>query len=57
MLRWTLIFLVVAIIAALLGFTNIAEGAASIAKTIFFIFLTLVVLTGILGVTLFKKKS
>lgn len=55
MLRWTAIFLVIALVAALFGFTNIAEGAASIAKTIFFIFIILVVITGILGMTLFKK--
>jgi uncharacterized membrane protein YtjA (UPF0391 family) len=55
MLRWTAIFLVIALVAALFGFTNIAQGAAEIAKTIFFIFIVLVVITGILGVTLFKK--
>jgi uncharacterized membrane protein YtjA (UPF0391 family) len=56
MLRWTAIFLVIALVAALFGFTGIAEGAASIAKTIFFVFLVLVLLTGILGFTVFKKK-
>lgn len=56
MLRWTAIFFVIAIIAAVFGFTGIAEGAASIAKTIFFFFLVLVVITAILGVTVFKKK-
>ena len=43
MLRWTVIFLVIAIIAAIFGFTGIAAGAASIAKVIFFIFLVLVI--------------
>ncbi|HLG03596.1 MAG TPA: DUF1328 domain-containing protein [Bacteroidia bacterium] len=55
MLRWTAIFLVIAIVAAVLGFTNIAAGAASIAQVIFFIFLALVVLSLILGATIFKK--
>jgi len=32
MLRWALIFLVVALIAAVFGFGGIAAGAASIAK-------------------------
>ena len=45
MLRWTLIFLVVALIAALFGFGEIAAGAAAIAKVIFFIFLVLFVIT------------
>jgi uncharacterized membrane protein YtjA (UPF0391 family) len=56
MLKWTAIFLVIAIVAAIFGFTNIAQGAASIAQVIFFIFLALVVLSLILGATVFKKK-
>ena len=39
MLRWTVIFLVVAIIAAIHGFGGVADGAASIAKILLFIFL------------------
>ena len=35
MLRWTLIFLVIAIIAAVFGFGGIVAGAASIAKILF----------------------
>ena len=56
MIKWTAIFLVIAIIAALFGFTDIASGAAGIAKIIFFTFLILVVITGILAVTIFKKN-
>ena len=41
MLRWTLIFLIIAIIAGALGFFGIAAGAASIAKVLFFIFIVL----------------
>ena len=55
MLKWTAIFLVIALIAALFGFTDIAAGAASVAKFIFFTFLVLVVITGILGLTAYKK--
>jgi uncharacterized membrane protein YtjA (UPF0391 family) len=49
MLRWTVIFLVVAIIAAIFGFGGIAAGAAGIAKILFFIFLVLFVLSLIFG--------
>ncbi len=49
MLRWTVIFLVVAIVAAIFGFGRIASGAASIAKILFFIFLVLFVLSLIAG--------
>jgi len=49
MLRWTVIFLVIAIIAAIFGFGGIAAGAAGIAKILFFIFLILFILSLIAG--------
>jgi uncharacterized membrane protein YtjA (UPF0391 family) len=44
MLRWVLIFLVLAVIAALLGFGGLAAGFAEVARIIFFIFVALFVL-------------
>jgi uncharacterized membrane protein YtjA (UPF0391 family) len=44
MLYWALMFLLVAIIAAVFGFTGIAIAAAGIAKLLFFIFLVLFVI-------------
>jgi uncharacterized membrane protein YtjA (UPF0391 family) len=41
MLRWALGFFIVALLAAVLGFSGIAMAAAGIAKIIFFIFLLL----------------
>jgi uncharacterized membrane protein YtjA (UPF0391 family) len=41
MLRWALIFFVLALVAALFGFGGIAAGAAGIAKILFFAFLIL----------------
>jgi uncharacterized membrane protein YtjA (UPF0391 family) len=41
MLRWALGFFILALIAAVLGFSGIALAAAGIAKIIFFIFLVL----------------
>lgn len=41
MLTWTLIFLVVALIAGGLGFSGVAASAAGIARILFFIFLVL----------------
>lgn len=49
MLRWALVFLVVAIIAALLGFGGIASASAGIAKTLFFVFLIVFVIMLALG--------
>jgi uncharacterized membrane protein YtjA (UPF0391 family) len=45
MLRWALGFFVIALVAALLGFTGIAVASAGIAKIIFFIFLILFVVS------------
>ena len=39
MLRWALIFFIVAIVSALFGFTEIASGAAWLAKVLCFLFL------------------
>ena len=41
LLRWTLIFLVIALIAAVFGFGGVAAGAAQIGKILFFIFIVL----------------
>jgi uncharacterized membrane protein YtjA (UPF0391 family) len=55
MLRWAAIFFIIAIIAAIFGFGGIAEGAASIAKVLFFIFIIGFVIIIAFGATLFKK--
>jgi uncharacterized membrane protein YtjA (UPF0391 family) len=49
MLRWAAIFFVISIIAALFGFGGIAEGAADIAKVLFFIFVAIFVTCLVLG--------
>ena len=49
MLKWAAIFLVIALIAALFGFTDIAAGAAAIAKVLFGIFLVIFLVFLVLG--------
>lgn len=49
MLHWTLAFLVVALIAGLLGFTDVAAAAAGIAKVLFYIFLVLFLVSLLFG--------
>jgi uncharacterized membrane protein YtjA (UPF0391 family) len=49
MLSWALVFLVVAIVAAIFGFGVIAGTAASIAKILFFVFLVLFVVSLLFG--------
>ena len=44
MLGWAVLFFILAIIAAIFGFGNIAAGLATIGKILFFVFLILLVL-------------
>ncbi|ARU06051.1 DUF1328 domain-containing protein [Comamonas serinivorans] len=44
MLKWAIIFAVISLVAGLFGFGGIASGAASIAKTLFFIFVAIAVI-------------
>jgi len=57
MLRYAVIFFIIAIIAALLGFGGIAAGAASIAKVLFYIFISLFVIALLFGSRLIKRKD
>jgi uncharacterized membrane protein YtjA (UPF0391 family) len=41
MLHWSLVFLLIALVAAVLGFGGIAGTAVGIAKVLFFVFLIL----------------
>jgi uncharacterized membrane protein YtjA (UPF0391 family) len=50
MLYWTLIFLVIALVAGLFGFGGIAVASAGIAKILFAVFLVLFVASLIYGV-------
>jgi len=49
MLRWTLLFLVIAVIAGLLGFTGVAGTASEIAKILFFVFLVLLIISALVS--------
>ncbi|MDR4493498.1 MAG: DUF1328 domain-containing protein [Nitrospirales bacterium] len=54
-LKWSAIFLVIALIAAVFGFTGVAEGAAEIAKILFYLFLGLCGLLLFIGIVVYKK--
>jgi uncharacterized membrane protein YtjA (UPF0391 family) len=57
MLRWAFIFLIVGLIAGLLGFTGIAGASIGIAKFLFFLFLAVFVIMLVLGLTLFRAAG
>ena len=50
MLRYAVIFFIIAIIAAVFGFGGIAAGATEIAKVLFFIFIVIFLVTLLMGV-------
>ena len=50
MLYYAIVFFIVALIAALFGFTGIAAGAVGIAKILFFVFILLFVVSLLMGV-------
>jgi len=49
MLYWALVFFIVAVIAAIFGFGNIAAGATTIAQILFVVFLVLFIVSLISG--------
>jgi uncharacterized membrane protein YtjA (UPF0391 family) len=53
MLHYAVVFLVIALIAALFGFGGIAIGAASIAQILFVVFIVLAVVSFVVG--LFRR--
>jgi uncharacterized membrane protein YtjA (UPF0391 family) len=57
MLRWAFGFLVIALIAAIFGFTNVAEGAADIARVLFGIFIGLFILMLLGGLFVGKRVT
>lgn len=54
MLKWALIFFVISLVAALLGFGGIASGAAAIAKILFYIAIALFVVFLVIGLLAVK---
>lgn len=50
MLYWAAVFFIIAIIAAVFGFGNIAAGASGIATILFWVFVVLFILSLIAGV-------
>ena len=54
MLHYAVVFLVIALIAAIFGFGGIAAGAVDIAKILFFIFEIMAVVSFVIG--LIKRR-
>jgi uncharacterized membrane protein YtjA (UPF0391 family) len=54
LLKWALIMFVVSLVAALFGFTDLAAASADVARILFYIFLIIVVVLLVLGLTVFR---
>jgi len=55
MLKWAFVFLVIAVIAGIFGFTGVQEASATIAQILFGVFLMLFI--GALAIGLFIGSS
>jgi uncharacterized membrane protein YtjA (UPF0391 family) len=55
MLRWAVVFLIIAIVAGLFGFTDVASASATIAQWLFGIFLVLFIGALVIGLALGSK--
>jgi uncharacterized membrane protein YtjA (UPF0391 family) len=54
LLRWALLFLLVSIVAGVLGFTDVSIVSADIARILFYIFLVIFLALLVLGLTIFR---
>jgi uncharacterized membrane protein YtjA (UPF0391 family) len=55
MLRWALIFLVIGLVAGLLGFTGIAGTSIAVAKFLFFAAIIVFLVLLVLGLTVARR--
>ena len=55
LLKWAAIMAILAIVAAIFGFTNLAEGFADVARVLFFIFLVGVAILFALGMFAYNR--
>jgi uncharacterized membrane protein YtjA (UPF0391 family) len=55
MLKWAVVFLLIAIVAGLFGFTGVEQASATIAKILFGIFLVLFVGALVIGLAIGSK--
>jgi uncharacterized membrane protein YtjA (UPF0391 family) len=56
-LKWAVIMLVVSLVAALFGFTDLAAASADVARVLFYIFVVIFLVLLVLGLTIFRSVS
>lgn len=55
MLRWAAAFFIVAIVAAIFGFGDIAAAATGVARVLFFVFIILFLISLVSGLSLRRR--
>lgn len=57
MIKWAIIFAIIALIAGALGFTGVAGAAMGIAKFLFWAAVIIAIILFVLGMTIYKKLT
>jgi len=57
MLRWAILFLIIGLVAGLLGFGGIAGASFAIAKLLFWVFIAIFLVLLIAGLTVARRVS
>ena len=55
MIKWAIIFAIIALVAGALGFTGVAGAAMGIAKFLFWAAVIIAIVLFVLGMTIYKK--
>ncbi|MEN3375690.1 MAG: hypothetical protein V7604_1045 [Hyphomicrobiales bacterium] len=55
-LKWALIMLLVSLVAALFGFTDLSAASADVARVLFYIFGVIFLVLIVLGLTAFRTR-
>ena len=57
MIKWAIIFAIIALVAGALGFTGVAGAAMGIAKFLFWAAVIIAIVLFVLGMTIYRKLS
>jgi uncharacterized membrane protein YtjA (UPF0391 family) len=56
-LKWAIIMLLVSLVAALFGFTDLSAASADVARVLFYVFGVMFLMLLVLGFTLFRAAG
>ena len=57
LLKWALVFFVISIVAAVLGFGGVSEAAADVARVLFFVFVAIAALLVVAGLAFYRSVT